>query len=478
MSNYETVIGLEIHAELSTHSKVFCGCTTEFGGQPNTHCCPICTGMPGVLPSVNKRAVEYAIKAGLALNCNIAEYSKMDRKNYCYPDLPKAYQISQFDLPLCYGGYLNIEVDGQVKRIGINRIHLEEDAGKLVHDQSETESFVDYNRCGVPLIEIVTEPDMRSPEEGRIFLEKVKSILEYIEVSDCKMEEGSLRCDVNVSVRPRGQKEFGIRTEMKNLNSFRAAYRAMEYESRRHIQVLGEGGTIGQETRRWDDALGKSYTMRTKEEAQDYRYFPEPDLVPIVVDRAWVEKLKGELPELPDDKKMRYVDEYGLPEYDAGVLTSSKEVARFFEETVKLYDNPKTVSNWVMGDLLRLLKDRGIEMAEVKITPEGLIDLIKLVDKGVISISIGKTVFEEMFDTGKDAETIVDEKGLKQISDEGALREIVKDVLSNNPKSIEDYKAGKKKAMGYLVGQTMKATKGKANPQMVNKILKEELDRA
>ncbi|MFU0800825.1 MAG: Asp-tRNA(Asn)/Glu-tRNA(Gln) amidotransferase subunit GatB [Xylanivirga thermophila] len=478
MSNYETVIGLEIHAELSTHSKVFCGCTTEFGGQPNTHCCPICTGMPGVLPSVNKRAVEYAIKAGLALNCNIAEYSKMDRKNYCYPDLPKAYQISQFDLPLCYGGYLNIEVDGQVKRIRINRIHLEEDAGKLVHDQSETESFVDYNRCGVPLIEIVTEPDMRSPEEGRIFLEKVKSILEYIEVSDCKMEEGSLRCDVNVSVRPRGQKEFGIRTEMKNLNSFRAAYRAMEYESRRHIQVLGEGGIIGQETRRWDDALGKSYTMRTKEEAQDYRYFPEPDLVPIVVDRAWVKKLKGELPELPDDKKMRYVDEYGLPEYDAGVLTSSKEVARFFEETVKLYDNPKTVSNWVMGDLLRLLKDRGIEMAEVKITPEGLIDLIKLVDKGVISISIGKTVFEEMFDTGKDAETIVDEKCLKQISDEGALREIVKDVLSNNPKSIEDYKAGKKKAMGYLVGQTMKATKGKANPQMVNKILKEELDRA
>ncbi|MFU0800822.1 MAG: Asp-tRNA(Asn)/Glu-tRNA(Gln) amidotransferase subunit GatB [Xylanivirga thermophila] len=475
--NYESVIGLEVHAELSTNTKLFCGCAANFTRDSNSHCCPGCIAMPGTLPVINKNAVEYTVKAGLALNCNISEYSKIDRKHYFYPDLAKAYQDSQYDFALCKDGYLDIDVDGEIRRIRIRQIHLEEDAGKLIHDQWDMGTMVDYNRAGVPLIEIVSQPDLRSAEEARIFLEKIKSILEYIEVSDCKMEEGSLRCDVNVSIMPEGSAEFGVRTEMKNINSFRATYRAIQYEIDRQISILEEGGQVIRETRRWDDILGKSFSMRSKEEADDYRYFPDADLPPIIMDRAWVEKLKGELPELPDDKKMRYVDEYGLPEYDAGVLTSSKEVARFFEETVKLYDNPKTVSNWVMGDLLRLLKDRGIEMAEVKITPEGLIDLIKLVDKGVISISIGKTVFEEMFDTGKDAETIVDEKGLKQISDEGALREIVKDVLSNNPKSIEDYKAGKKKAMGYLVGQTMKATKGKANPQMVNKILKEELNK-
>lgn len=473
---YEVVIGLEVHAELSTQTKLLCGCAAEFVREPNTHCCPGCLAMPGTLPRINKRAVEYAIKAGLALNCDISEYSRMDRKHYFYPDLAKAYQVTQHYQPLCKNGYLDIETDDGVRRIGITQIHLEEDAGKLIHDQYETESLVDYNRSGVPLIEIVSEPDLRSPEEGRIFLETIKSILQYIEVSDCKMEEGSLRCDVNVSVRPKGQKEYGVRSEMKNLNSFRAAHRAMEYEVKRHIDILEQGGEILRETRRWDDNMAKSFPMRTKEEANDYRYFPDADIVPMYIDRDWVARLKKEMPELPSERRDRYVRDYGLPEYDAGVLTSSKYLAEYFEECIRLYDNPKNVSNWVMGDILRITKEKDIEHEDIPIQAEQLVGLLKLVDEGIISGSIGKSVLEEMFDTGKDADTIVEAKGLRQISDQDALLDIILKVMEDNPQSVEDYLSGKKKAMGYLVGQTMRATKGKANPQMVNKILKEKLD--
>ncbi|AZT91009.1 Asp-tRNA(Asn)/Glu-tRNA(Gln) amidotransferase subunit GatB [Caldicellulosiruptor changbaiensis] len=477
---YEIVIGLEVHAELATKSKIFCSCTTEFGGEPNTHCCPICTGMPGVLPVLNKKAVEYAIMAGLATNCQIARYSKQDRKNYFYPDLPKAYQISQYDLPLCYNGYIDIEVNGQKKRIGIKRIHIEEDAGKLLHDQWEEGSLVDFNRCGVPLIEIVTEPDLRSSEETRIFLEKLKAILQYTEVSDCKMQEGSLRVDVNLSVRPKGSKEFGTRTEMKNLNSFRSVVRAIEYEARRQIEVLESGGVVIQETRRWDDAKGISLSMRTKEEAHDYRYFPEPDLPPIIVDEKWIEEIRKKIPELPDQKKERYIKEYGLPEYDAGVLTSSKPIANYFEECIKYTSNIKAASNWMMGEIMRILNDKGLEPEEIdniKIKPNQLASLINLVDNKTISNTIAKQVFEEMFETGKDPEVIVKEKGLVQITDRNVILEAVKQAIANNPKSVEDYKNGKDKAFGFLVGQVMKITKGKANPQLVNEILKEELEK-
>lgn len=477
---YEIVIGLEVHAELATKSKIFCSCTTEFGGEPNTHCCPICTGMPGVLPVLNKKAVEYAIMAGLATNCQIARYSKQDRKNYFYPDLPKAYQISQYDLPLCYNGYIDIELNGQKKRIGIKRIHIEEDAGKLLHDQWEEGSLVDFNRCGVPLIEIVTEPDLRSSEETRIFLEKLKAILQYTEVSDCKMQEGSLRVDVNLSVRPKGSKEFGTRTEMKNLNSFRSVVRAIEYEARRQIEVLESGGVVVQETRRWDDAKGISLSMRTKEEAHDYRYFPEPDLPPIVVDDSWIEEIRKRIPELPDQKKERYIKEYGLPEYDAGVLTSSKAIANYFEECIKYTQNIKAASNWMMGEIMRILNDKGLEPEEInniKIKPNQLASLINLVDNKTISNTIAKQVFEEMFETGKDPEVIVKEKGLVQITDKNVILEAVKQAIANNPKSVEDYKNGKDKAFGFLVGQVMKITKGKANPQLVNEILREELEK-
>lgn len=474
--DYEIVIGLEVHAELSTKTKLLCGCAAEFVKESNTQVCQDCLAMPGTLPRLNKKAVEYAIKAGLALNCDIAKNSRMDRKHYFYPDSPKAYQTTQQFKALSKDGYLDIDTEDGVRRIGITQIHLEEDAGKLIHDQYESESLVDYNRAGVPLIEIVSEPDIRSPEEGRIFLESIKSILEYIEVSDCKMEEGSLRCDVNVSVRPKGQKEFGVRSEMKNLNSFRAAYRAMEYESKRHIKILEQGGEIVRETRRWDDAMGKSFPMRTKEEANDYRYFPDPDVVPMYIDREMVARLRDEMPELPSERRERYIKDYELPEYDAGVLTSSRELAEYFEKCIQLYENPKNISNWVMGDILRITKDKGIEHADIPIAPKQLIELLELVDEGTISGSIGKKVLEEMFTTGKDANKIVEEKGLKQISDEGELVDIIKGVLDDNPQSVEDYLSGKKKAMGYLVGQTMRATKGKANPQMVNKILKKELD--
>lgn len=475
--DYEVVIGLEVHAELSTKSKIYCTCTTQFGGEPNTHCCPICTGMPGVLPVLNKSVVEYAVKAGMAMNCEISEFSKQDRKNYFYPDLPKAYQVSQYDLPLCKGGYIDIEVAGQQKRIGITRIHIEEDAGKLMHDEWDTGSLVDYNRCGVPLIEIVSEPDIRSAEEAKAYLEKIKAILQFTDVSDCKMQEGSLRADVNLSVRPRGQKEFGTRTEMKNLNSFRAIVRAVEGETKRQIGEIESGGVIVQETRRWDDNKGVSYAMRSKEEAHDYRYFPEPDLVPIVLDREWLERLRASLPELPEARKKRYVAEYGLPDYDASILTSSKVLSDFFDEAVGKSSNAKAVSNWIMGDLMRILKERNLEPEEIPFPGGHLAKLVSLIDKGTISGTIAKKVFDKMFDTQKDPEAIVKEEGLEVVSDEGALLGIVQRILESNPQSVADYKSGKEKAFGFLVGQAMRETKGKANPQLINKLIKEELDK-
>lgn len=472
---YETVIGLEIHAELATKSKIYCSCSTEFGGDPNTHTCPICTGMPGVLPVLNKKVVDYAIKAGLAMNCDITPYGKQDRKNYFYPDLPKAYQTSQYDLPVCVNGYLDIEVDGEVKRIGITRIHIEEDAGKLNHDQYSGNSLVDYNRCGVPLIEIVTEPDMRSPEEARLFLETVKSILEYTEVSDCKMQEGSLRCDVNLSVRPFGQKEFGTRTEMKNINSFRSAVRAMENERERQIDLLEYGEEVVQATRRWDDAAGKSYEMRSKEEAHDYRYFPEPDLVPIVIDEEWIKRIKAELPELPAARKARYISDFELPAYDAWFITSSRKLADFFEATIKEGATPKAVSNWIMSDISKIMREN--ELEEIPFKPVYLAKMISLIDKGTISNTAGKKVLNALFEEEKDPEIIAKEKNLIQVNDEGALIPIIQKILDDNPQSVADFKAGKEKAMGFIVGQAMRASKGAANPQIINKLVRELLSK-
>ncbi|MCF6093971.1 Asp-tRNA(Asn)/Glu-tRNA(Gln) amidotransferase subunit GatB [Microaerobacter geothermalis] len=474
-TTYETVIGLEVHAELSTKSKIFCGCSTEFGAPPNTHTCPICLGHPGVLPVLNKRALEFAIKAALALNCEISTESKFDRKNYFYPDLPKAYQISQYDKPIGKNGWIEIEVNGAKKRIGITRLHLEEDAGKLVHADGSYHSLVDYNRVGVPLVEIVSEPDLRSPEEARAYLEKLKSILQYTEVSDVKMEEGSLRCDANISLRPKGQTTFGTKTELKNMNSFRGVQRGLEYEEKRQEEILSSGGEIIQETRRWDENSGKTIVMRGKEEAHDYRYFPDPDLVLLTIDQNWIEEIRKTIPELPDERKLRYTKEYGLPDYDASVLTASKVISDFFEQAVKTGAEAKLVSNWMMGDVLGYLNANELEIKDVKLTPEGLGKMIQMVEKGTISTKIAKTVFKEMMETGKDPEVIVKEQGLVQISDEGALRKIVEEVLEQNPQSIEDYKAGKERAIGYLVGQVMKQTKGKANPQMVNQLLKEGL---
>lgn len=474
---YETIIGLEIHAELCTKTKIFCDCTTEFGGEENTHCCPICIGLPGVLPVLNERAVEYAVKAGIATNCEIAEFSKLDRKNYFYPDLPKAYQISQYDLPLCKNGYIEIDTGEGKKRIGITRIHIEEDAGKLLHDTEDGSTLVDYNRCGVPLIEIVSEPDMRTAEEARLYAEKIKSILEYIGVSDCKMQEGSLRFDVNLSVRPQGSTGLGTRTEMKNLNSFKALVNAIENESRRQIEVLESGGEIVQETRKWDDVKGINTSLRSKEEAHDYRYFPEPDLVPVVLGRDYIEGLRRELPELPHVKKERYVREFGLPEYDAGVITASLPVALFFEECVDKYGGePKTVSNWVMGELMRILNEKGMNPEEIPFPPGYMAELLKMVDRGTISGSAAKKVFTEMFESCEKPEAIVRRLGLVQINDENALKEVIRKVLEANPRSVEDYRQGKEKALGFLVGQTMRETRGKANPQLVNKILKGLLD--
>ena len=477
MKDYEVIIGLEVHAELSTNTKIYCNCTTEFGADPNTHCCPICTGMPGTLPVLNKKVVEYAVKMGLATNCKIANFSKQDRKNYYYPDLPKAYQVSQYDLPLCENGHIDIEVDGKKKTIGITRIHIEEDAGKLIHDAYTGDTLVDMNRCSVPLIEIVSEPDMRSAKEAVEYMQALKSILEYLDICDCKMQEGSLRCDVNLSVRPVGQKEFGTRTETKNLNSFKAIQNSIEFEIKRQIEVLENGGTIYQETRRFDDAKGEGYAMRTKEEANDYRYFPEPDLAPIVFSDEYINSIKESLPELPNVKKERYLKEYNLSLYDANILTMSIKTANYFENVVKKCNNPKMVANWIMGDFARLLNENDISIDESKISEENLANLIDLIDKGTISSKIAKTVFEEMFNTGKEAKQIVEEKGLVQISDEGAIKEIVEKVVENNPQSIIDYKAGRDRALGFLVGQVMKESKGKANPGLVNKLLLEILNK-
>lgn len=477
---YEAVIGLEVHAELKTKTKIFCSCPTEFGGEVNTHTCPVCLGLPGTLPVFNKKVLEFAVKTGLALNCDIAEFSKFDRKNYFYPDLPKAYQISQYDLPICGKGYLEIELEGEKKKIGITRAHMEEDAGKLLHSgetiATSNSSLVDYNRTGVPLIEIVSEPDMRTPEEARAYVEKLKTILEYIDVSDVKMEEGSLRCDVNISLRPVGQEEFGTKAEIKNMNSFKALQKALEYEIKRQKEILNEGGHIVQETRTWDDGKGITVSMRSKEEANDYRYFPDPDLVPIVVDPNWVKEIKESLPELPDAKKNRLVQEMDLPNYDASVITASRALAEYFDEVAAKFDEPKTIANWIMGELLRLLNASGLEIKDNKISAEDFAKLLKYQKEGKISGKIAKKVFEEMFNTGKKPGKIIKEKGLVQISDEGALTALVEKVLEANPKSIEDYKNGKDKALGFLVGQIMKETRGQANPGMVNKLLKEKMD--
>lgn len=469
---YDIVIGMEIHAELATKSKIFCSCSTQFGADENTHACPVCLGMPGVLPVLNEKVVEYATRAGLALNCHIANFSKMDRKNYFYPDLPKAYQTSQFDLPICTGGVVDIEVEGEKKEIGITRIHIEEDAGKLLHESADG-TLVDVNRCGVPLIEIVTEPDIRGAEEARVFAEKIRNILEYVGVSDCKMEEGSIRFDVNLSVKEKGSDVLGTRTEMKNLNSFRALVRAVQYESKRQIIELKKGHRIIQETRKWDDVKGVSSSMRSKEEAHDYRYFPEPDLVPIVITDETIEQIKSELPELPEAKRARYVAEYKLPDYDAGVLTASKVTAKFFEETVALYDEPKQISNWLMVDIPAMLKEKELSMENIPFTPAELAELLKLIKDGTISGTIGKKVLVKMFEEDKNPKAIVEENNWAQMSDTGELENIIAEIIENNPKSIEDIGAGNQKAYGFLTGQVMKATKGQANPQVANKIIRE-----
>jgi len=475
--DYEVIIGLEVHAELATKTKIYCGCSTEFGSDPNTHCCPICTGMPGVLPVLNKKVVEYAVKMGLATNCEIARFSKQDRKNYFYPDLPKAYQTSQYDLPLCEHGHVEFMVGDQKKRVGITRIHIEEDAGKLIHDPYTGDTLVDFNRCGVPLIEIVSEPDIRSAEEAVGYMQTLKSILEYLEICDCKMQEGSLRCDVNLSVRKKGETKFGTRTETKNLNSFKAIARSIEYETERQIKELENGGKIYQETRRWDDDKGIGYAMRTKEDAHDYRYFPEPDLAPIVLSDEYINGIKESLPEMPNVRKHRYIEEFGLPEYDAEQITNSKHMAEFFDKAVKTCGNAKLVSNWLMSDVARILNEQEIDITEAKFTAEQLGSLISLIEKNVISSAIAKKVFEDMAQSGKDPESIVEEKGLKQVTDEGAIRDIVIKVLDLNPASVADYLAGKERAMGFIVGQTMKESHGKANPVMVNKLVKEELEK-
>ena len=474
---YETVIGLEVHVELATKTKIFCGCSTEFGGAPNTHTCPVCTGMPGSLPVLNKQVVEYALAVGLATNCKIHQYCKFDRKNYFYPDNPQNYQISQLYLPICHDGWVEIETAAGKKKIGIHEIHMEEDAGKLVHDEWEDCSLVDYNRSGVPLIEIVSEPDMRSADEVIAYLEKLRLIIQYLGASDCKLQEGSMRADVNLSVREVGAKEFGTRTEMKNLNSFKAIARAIEGERTRQIELLEDGRKVIQETRRWDDNKEASHAMRSKEDAQDYRYFPDPDLVPIRISDEWIARVKERQPELRSEKLARYQSEYQLPQYDAEILTGSKHLADIFEETVNLCRKPKEVSNWLMTDAMRLLKEHGKEPEDLSFSPENLVKLIRLVEKNVINRTVARGVFEAVFAENVDPEKYVEEKGLRVVSDEGALRRVVEEILERNPQSVTDYKAGKQKAMGFVVGQTMRAMKGKADPAVVNELVKELLER-
>jgi aspartyl-tRNA(Asn)/glutamyl-tRNA(Gln) amidotransferase subunit B len=472
---FETVIGLEVHVELHTASKIFCGCATSFGAEPNTRTCPVCLGHPGVLPVLNRQAVEYAIKAAMALNCTIGSESKFDRKNYFYPDLPKAYQISQFDKPVGENGYVDIEVDGVTKRIGITRVHLEEDACKLNHVDGGYASLVDINRGGTPLIEIVSEPDIRSPEEARAYLEKIRSIMLYCDVSDVRMEEGSLRCDANISLRPYGQEKFGTKAELKNMNSFRGVQRGLEYEVIRQTETLENGGRIVQETRRWDEGQGKTFSMRSKEEAHDYRYFPDPDLVTLHIDEEWKARIRASIPELPDARKARYTGDYGLSGYDAEVITASKHIADLFEESLKHTSDAKAVANWIMGELLGYLNANGLEPKDAKVTGQGLGGLIGLIEKGTISGKIAKTVFRSMLETGKEPQKIVEEQGLVQISDEGAIKAIVERVVDANPQSVADFKAGKEKAIGFLVGQVMKESKGKANPGLANKLIMEVL---
>ncbi len=474
--NYEAVIGLEVHAQLQTNTKIFCGCETKFGEDANTRTCPVCIGMPGVLPVLNRKAVEYVVKTGLATHCTISPFSRFARKNYFYPDLPKGYQISQYELPICEHGHVEIIVDGAVKRVGLTRIHLEEDAGKNLHQAESGASLVDLNRAGTPLMEIVSEPDIRSAEEASEYLKKLRAILRYIEVSDADMEKGNFRCDANVSIRPAGAKEFGTRAEIKNVNSFKFVQKAIEYEIKRQAQVLDEGGRVVQETRLFDSAKGVTFSMRSKEEAHDYRYFPEPDLVPLAVPQETVLRIGKTIPELPDTKRERFVKEYGLPEYDADMLTQSRALASYYEEAAKLSGKPKAVSNWMMGELMRLLNADNKEVGDSPIKPDRLAGMIRMIEDGVISIKIAKTVFEEMYRNGKDADTIVKEQGLVQVSDTGAIGSIIDEVIKANPGQYADYKAGKEKLFGFFVGQVMKASKGKANPEMVNQALKKKLE--
>jgi len=472
---YETVIGLEVHVELATKTKIFCGCSTAFGGAPNTHTCPVCTGQPGSLPVLNKQVVEYAAAVGLATNCTITQYCKFDRKNYFYPDNPQNYQISQLYLPICRNGSVEIETKDGKKTVGIHEIHMEEDAGKLVHDEWGDCSQVDFNRSGVPLIEIVSEPDMRSADEVIAYLDKLKTTIQYLGASDCKLQEGSMRADVNLSVREVGADEFGTRTEMKNLNSFKAIARAIEGERERQIDLLEAGERVIQETRRWDDTKGESYAMRSKEDAQDYRYFPEPDLTPIRISDEWLEEIRSRQPEFREEKMVRYQKEYGIPEYDISIITATKHMADIFEETVALGANPKKVSNWLMVETMRLLKENEMEPEDIRFSSTNLAKLIALVDSKAINSTVAKEVFEKIFSDDIDPEQYVEEHGLKTVSDEGALRGTVESVIAANPQSVEDYRNGKKKAIGFLVGQVMKEMKGKADPSMVNQLLQELL---
>lgn len=472
---YETVIGLEVHVELATKTKIFCGCSTAFGGAPNTHTCPVCTGMPGSLPVLNKQVVEYALAVGLATNCRITQYCKFDRKNYFYPDNPQNYQISQLYLPICRDGYVEIETENGSKKVGIHEIHMEEDAGKLIHDEWEDCSLVDYNRSGVPLIEIVSEPDMRNAEEVIAYLEKLRLIIQYLGASDCKLQEGSMRADVNLSVREKGAEKFGTRTEMKNLNSFRAIARAIEGEKKRQIELLESGEPVIQETRRWDDTKETSYAMRSKEDAQDYRYFPDPDLTPVYISDEWIDAVRSRQPEFRTEKMRRYKEEYDIPDYDIEIITGSKHMADIFEATVAICNQPKKVSNWLMVETLRLLKEKEMDPEDIRFSPENLAKLIVLTEQKVINSTVAKEVFEVMFDRNVDPTEYVEQKGLKTVNDEGALRKTIEEVIAANPQSVEDYKSGKEKAIGFLVGQTMKAMKGKADPASVNALLKELL---
>jgi aspartyl-tRNA(Asn)/glutamyl-tRNA(Gln) amidotransferase subunit B len=475
---YEPVIGLEVHAQLLTQSKIFCNCSALFGGDPNTLTCPVCTGLPGSLPVLNKKVLEFALRAALATHCRIAPCSQFARKNYFYPDLPKGYQISQYELPLATEGYIDVQSNGQKKRIGLIRIHMEEDAGKLLHDlssESGSSSYVDFNRTGVPLIEIVSAPDIRTPEEASAYLRKLRAILMFLEICDGNMEEGSFRCDANISLRPKGQQTLGVKTELKNMNSFRNVQRALDFEIRRQTALLDQGEAIIQETRLWDAAKGVTSSMREKEEAHDYRYFPDPDLVPLVIDPAWVEKIRASLPELPESMKERFLRDYGIPEYDAEVLTTSKSLANYFEACLRSYSKPKGVSNWIMSELLRELKRDEREIEDCPVPAPHLSEMLKMIDDGIISGKIAKSVFEEMYRSGKRAEEVVREKGWVQVTDFTEIEKTIEQVLAANPKEVEAYRKGKEKLFGFFVGQVMKATQGKANPQMVNELLKKKL---